>query len=139
MNDSIVNRFKSYFHAHEEHHAEQAEIVVTSPKEMDVTITKQFVCQIHSKQHIDVCALEGGYLEEISINEGQTVKKGDVMFKILPVLYSTKAAAEVAEAKVAQLEYEYTQEVWPKIKSSSRERSSCSTPNGIGPRQRPRW
>ena len=38
-------------------------IVVTNPKTMNVTITQQFVCQIHSKQHIDVCALDSGYLE----------------------------------------------------------------------------
>ena len=39
--------------------------MVTSPKAMDVTITQPFVCQIHSQRHIDVCALDSGYLEEI--------------------------------------------------------------------------
>jgi membrane fusion protein (multidrug efflux system) len=111
MKDYIVGRYQSYFHKHDEHHAEHAEIVVTSPKAMDVTITQQFVCQIHSKQHIDVCALDSGYLEEIAVKEGQAVKKGDVMFKILPVLYKTKAAAEVAEARLAQLEYVFAQQL----------------------------
>ncbi len=111
MKDYIVGRYESYFHKHEEHHEEHPKIVVTSPKVMDVTITQQFVCQIRSKQHIDLCALDSGYLEEISVKEGQAVKKGDVMFKILAVLYSTKAAAEVAEARIAQLEYDYTQKL----------------------------
>src|SRR5689334_10963540 len=48
--------------AHEEgeHHAHQ--IVVTSPIRKDVISTQQYVCQIHSCKHIEVRALEGGYL-----------------------------------------------------------------------------
>ena len=49
--------------------------MVTSPKAMDVTITQQYVCQIRSQRHIDVCALDSGYLEDISVKEGQAVKK----------------------------------------------------------------
>ena len=72
-------------------------VVVTSPLAKDVVITQQFVCQIHSRKHIDVCALETGYLEEIGVKEGQRVKKGDLLFKIVPVLYKGKLDAEVAE------------------------------------------
>ncbi len=57
-------------------------IVATSPKAMDVIITQRYVCQIHAQQHINVCALENGYLEEISVKGGQAVKKGDSLFKI---------------------------------------------------------
>ena len=39
--------------------------MLTSPKAMDVTITQQYVCQIHSRRHINVRALDDGYLEEI--------------------------------------------------------------------------
>ena len=53
---------------------------------MDVAITQRYVCQIHSQRHIDVCALENGYLSEIRVREGQAVKKGDLMFKIVPTL-----------------------------------------------------
>ena len=52
--------------------------------------------------------MDSGYLEEISVKEGQAVKKGDVMFKILPVLYKAKADAEKAEARLAELEYDLT-------------------------------
>ena len=72
--------------------------MVTSPKAKDVTITQQYVCQIHSQRHIKVRALENGYLEEIPVKEGQAVKKGDVMFKIIPTLYKAKLDAELAEA-----------------------------------------
>ncbi len=43
----------------------------------DVTITQDYVCQIHSQRHIDVQAFESGYLEAIPVKEGQAVKKGD--------------------------------------------------------------
>jgi membrane fusion protein, multidrug efflux system len=86
-------------------------IVVTTPKVQDVTITESFVCQIRSQRHIEVRSLDGGYIEEISIHEGQAVKKGDVMFKILPVLYKAKLDAENAKASVAQQKYKYTQQL----------------------------
>ena len=56
-------------------HAEQPDlahhkIVVTSPKAMDLTITQQYVCQIHAQRHINIRALQDGYLEAIKIKEG---------------------------------------------------------------------
>ena len=98
-------------------HAEQPDlehhkIVVTSPMAKDVTITQQYVCQIHSQRHIKVCALENGYLEEIRVKEGQAVKKGDVMFKIVPTLYQAKLDAELAEAKLAELELKNTERLF---------------------------
>ena len=109
----IVGKYESYFHKHEEEeaHHEQHKIVVTSPKAKDVIITQQYVCQIHSQRHIKVRALENGYLEEIPVKEGQAVKKGDVMFKIVPILYKAKLDAEMAEAKLAQLEFNNTKKL----------------------------
>jgi len=86
--------------AHHEHHNK---IVVTSPMAKDVIITQQYVCQIHSQRHIDVCALENGYLEAIEVKEGQAVKTGDVIFKTLPTLYQARLDAELAEVQLAQL------------------------------------
>jgi membrane fusion protein, multidrug efflux system len=87
-------------HAHVEHH----KVVATNPIAKDVTITQQYVCQIRSQRHIEVCALEGGRLDEIPVKEGQAVKTGDTMFRIMPVLYQSKLDAEIAEVKLAQLE-----------------------------------
>ena len=86
--------------------------MVTSPEAKDVIITQHYVCQIHSQRHINVCALENGYLEEISVREGQAVKKGDVMFKIVPVLYKAKLDAELAEAQLAELEFNNTKRLF---------------------------
>jgi len=83
-------------------------IVITSPKAKDVVITQQYVCQIRSRRNIKVCALANGYLEKIHVAEGQPVKKGDVMFEILPTLYKARLAAEEAEARLAELELNNT-------------------------------
>jgi membrane fusion protein (multidrug efflux system) len=83
-------------------------IVVTSPQAMPITITQKYVCQIHSQRHIKVRALERGYLEEIAVHEGQAVKQGDVLFKVIPAVYKAKLDAELAEQEVARLEYEFT-------------------------------
>lgn len=99
-------------HKDEHSHQEQHTIVVTSPITKDVTITQQYVCQIHSRRHINVRALENGYLEEIPIKEGQAVKQGDVLFKIMPTLYQAKLDAEMAEAKLAQLEFNNTKKLF---------------------------
>ena len=105
----IVGQYESNFHKHEEEaHHEEHKIMVTSPIAKDVIITQQYVCQIHSRRHIDVCALEDGYLKAIPIKEGQAVKKGEVMFEILPVLYKAEWDAEVAERDLAELELNYT-------------------------------
>ncbi len=92
-----------------ENHQEHRKIVLTSPKAMDVAITQRYVCRIHSQRHINVRALDTGYLQEISVREGQAVKKGQSMFKILPVLYEAKYEAEKAEALIAQRELNNTE------------------------------
>ncbi len=102
----IAAKLESYFHKHEKSLHEEHKIVVTSPKAQDVVITDSFVCQIRSQRHIEVRALEGGYLAKIWIQEGRTVKTGEVMFKVLPILYEAKANAEQAEAEFAQVEYD---------------------------------
>lgn len=87
-------------------------IVLTSPMAKEVNITQRYVCQIRSQRHINVCALASGYLEPILIKEGQEVKEGDVLFRILPTLYMAKRDAEVAEARVAQVEFNNTQKLY---------------------------
>lgn len=96
----------------EEHHHEAHKITATTPQSRDVTLTQQYVCLIHSQRHIKVRALETGYLEAIPVREGQTVKSGELMFNVIPTLYKARYDAELAEAKVAQLEYNYTKKLY---------------------------
>ncbi|HVX15154.1 MAG TPA: efflux RND transporter periplasmic adaptor subunit [Pirellulales bacterium] len=95
----------------EEHHEEVHKIVPTYPQSQAVTLTQQYVCQIHSQRHIKVRALEMGYLEAITVKEGQAVKEGDLLFKVIPILYQKNAEVRKAEASLAQLEYKYSQQL----------------------------
>ncbi len=101
-------------HSNTEQHTEHPrhKIIVTSPMKKDVISTQQYVCQIHSYRHIEVRALEGGYLEEIPVKEGQMVKQGSTMFRILPTLYEAKLNAEKAEVQLAQIEYNNTERLY---------------------------
>lgn len=98
------SREEAHAEAHRDSAHHEHKILVTSPIVKDVISTQQYVCQIHSCKHIEVRALEGGYLEEIRVKEGQAVKKGELMFKILPILYQAKLDTEVAEAQRIQIE-----------------------------------
>lgn len=95
------------------HHAIH-KIVATSPVRKDVISTQQYVCQIHSCKHIEIRALEGGYLEEVRINEGEMVKKGELMFKIVPTLYQAKLDSEIAEANRIEIELQNAQNLLDK-------------------------
>jgi membrane fusion protein, multidrug efflux system len=87
--------------------SERHTIVVTNPKALDVIITRQYVCQIHAQRHINIRALQDGYLQAIRIKEGQLVKAGDELFSVIPILYEAKYEAEKAEANLADLELGY--------------------------------
>ncbi len=85
----------------EKPHDEAHKITVTTVQAKAVTVTERYVCQIRSHHHIEVRAPEAGYLAEIPIGEGQAVKKGDVMFKVVPILHQARLDAELAEAKLS--------------------------------------
>ncbi len=99
---------------HKEVHVERHKIVVTTPVVQDVVSTQQYVCQVHSCQHIEVKALESGYLEEIKVKEGQTVNEGDTLFTILPTLYQARLNSDLAEAQQVQIEYNNTVKLYEK-------------------------
>lgn len=89
-------------HGGEEHAAHK--IVVTTPVRKSITTTQPYVCQIHSCKHIEIRALNRGYLQEIHVNEGQTVEKGKLLFQIQPIIYQAKLDTDIAEAKRIQIE-----------------------------------
>ncbi|PRP96115.1 efflux RND transporter periplasmic adaptor subunit [Enhygromyxa salina] len=106
---------------HEEEHEVQRKVVLTSPVAKDVVHTQQYVCQIHSRRHIELRALERGYLEEIQVQEGQAVKKGELLFKILPVVYKAKLHADQAELLRADIELRNTKKLYERDVVSDQE------------------
>ncbi|RCR66546.1 efflux RND transporter periplasmic adaptor subunit [Larkinella punicea] len=87
---------------------EETKYLVTSPLKTDTTVTNEFVSQIHSIQHIELRALERGYLQKIFVDEGQAVKKGQLMFQILPIQYQAELQKAQAEANFVEVEYRNT-------------------------------
>lgn len=96
-----------------EHVAEkqEEEFIVTSPVVRDTTIYHEYVCQIHSIQHIELRALEKGYLDKIYVNEGQYVKKGQLLFQIMPLIYQAETLKAEAEVNYAKIEYQNTRQL----------------------------
>ncbi len=93
---------------HEQHHEETGKFQVTRPLRQDTEITEAYVSQIRAIQHIELRALERGYLQGIFVDEGQQVKKGQRMFQIMPVLYQAELQKAEAEANFTRIEYDNT-------------------------------
>lgn len=93
---------------HHEKAEEEQKYLVTTPIRQDTLIHKSYVCQIRSIQHIELRALEKGYLEHINVDEGQHVKKGQLLFRILPVVYQAEAQKAQAELNFVEIEYQTT-------------------------------
>ncbi|MCW5912679.1 MAG: efflux RND transporter periplasmic adaptor subunit [Cyclobacteriaceae bacterium] len=94
---------------HREHHNQEAAIfTVTSPVQNDTVIYQTYVSQIRSIRHIELRALEKGYLQHIFVDEGKSVKKGQLLFQILPVVYQAEAQKAHAEVTFAEIEYQNT-------------------------------
>jgi membrane fusion protein (multidrug efflux system) len=94
--------------SHKKEKETETKFLVTSPIKKDTMITREYVCQIHSIQHIELRALERGYLQEIFVDEGKFVKKGTIMFKIMPLIYQAELQRAQAEANFAEVEYQNT-------------------------------
>lgn len=91
---------------HENH--QESVFVVSTPYVTDTILYHEYVCQIRSIQHIELRALEKGYLQNIYVDEGKLVKKGQLLFQILPVVYQAEAQKAQAELNFAEIEYQNT-------------------------------
>ncbi|MCU0328113.1 MAG: efflux RND transporter periplasmic adaptor subunit [Chitinophagales bacterium] len=79
---------------------------VSTPYFTDTTYNQEFVCQIRAIQHIELRALEKGYLQKIYVDEGQFVRKGQLLFQIKPNIYQAEAQISSSELEFAKIEYE---------------------------------
>ena len=94
-------------HEHQEH-SEQGKFLVTSPLRKDAELTRDYVAQIRAFQHIELRALEKGYLQGVFIDEGQRVAKGAKMFQIMPAIYQAEVQKASAEAELSEIELRNT-------------------------------
>lgn len=86
-------------------------VVLTTPSIMDVPTTQAYVCRMQSRRHIEIRALNEGYLEELPVQEGQAVRAGDRLYTLYPVLYRTRLEAEKAELRLAEINLQNTEKL----------------------------
>ena len=86
----------------------ETKFLVTSPLQMDTSLFHEYVCQIHSVSHIELRSQERGYLQNIYVDEGQFVRKGQLMFQIMPLIYQAEKNKSQAETDFAEIEYKNT-------------------------------
>lgn len=91
---------------------------VISPAVTDTAYSIDYVADIQAIQHIELRARVKGFIEKIHVDEGQTVKKGDILFSISRQEYQAdllKATAAlnnvIAEMKAAEVEWKSTKEL----------------------------
>lgn len=108
---------------HAEDHEEEAHhpIVLTTPAVMDVPVSQGYVSQVHSRRHIEVRALDGGYLQEIPVQEGQAVEEGQLLFKLLPIVYRARLDAHRAELHLADINLRNTRQLFERNVVSDQE------------------
>lgn len=104
---AMVFVFSSCSNEKKEHEAETM-FLVTSPIERDTFVYKEYVGQVHSSSHIELRSQERGFLQKIYVDEGQFVKKGKLMFQIMPLLYQAEVQKAKAEMNFAEIEYKNT-------------------------------
>ncbi|WP_281225738.1 efflux RND transporter periplasmic adaptor subunit [Flavobacterium aquiphilum] len=83
---------------------EAVKFTVTNPVQIDTSFTKQYVSQIRSVRNIEIRAQEKGFLQNIYVDEGQFVKAGQVLFRIMPKVYEAELLRARAEEKAAEIE-----------------------------------
>ncbi len=99
-------------HSAKEEKKEEIIFLATSPIRKDTTLTREYVCQICAIQHIELRALEKGFLQDIFVDEGKFVRKGQRMFKLNPAVYQAEVLEEEAGMRQAQIKLENTKKLF---------------------------
>jgi membrane fusion protein, multidrug efflux system len=82
---------------------------VSKPFVKDLTLNDEYVCQIRAIQHIEIRSLEKGYLQNILVDEGETVHQGQLLFQIKPNVYEADVQKSEAEVELSQIELQNNQ------------------------------
>ena len=82
---------------------------VSKPLLKDLTLNDEFVCQIRAIQHIEIRSLEKGYLQNVLVDEGQSVHQGQLLFQIKPSVYQADVQKSEAEVELSKIELQNNQ------------------------------
>lgn len=88
---------------------------VVNPSLVDTVFTKEYVADVHSLQNVELRTHVKGFIEKIHVDEGQSVKQGQLLFSLTSREFREnllKATANykslVAELKIAEVELKNT-------------------------------
>jgi membrane fusion protein (multidrug efflux system) len=87
---------------------EVTKYTVTTPLKIDTSFDKEYVSQIKAVRNIEIRSQEKGYLQNIYVDEGQSVKAGQLLFRIMPKMYEAELDKAKAEASMAEIELKNT-------------------------------
>src|SRR5574344_404431 len=76
---------------------------VTTPEVTSTSITKDYVANIQSEKNIEIRAQKSGILQDVYVDEGQSVRAGQPLFRILTVGADEeldKSKSEVEQARI---------------------------------------
>src|SRR5271156_5713895 len=82
---------------------------VSKPFVKDLTLNDEYVCQIRAIQHIEIRSLEKGYLQNVLVDEGETVHQGQLLFQIKPTVYEADVQKSEAEVELSKIELQNNQ------------------------------
>ncbi len=95
--------------------------LITSPLVIDTNYISEYVTDIHSIQNVEIRTKIKGYLESIYVDEGASVKSGQLLFSIskegfnLELLKAqAKLKSAIAELKIDQLALENVRKLYEK-------------------------
>lgn len=73
-------------------------------KKQDAIVYRQYSANLEGQQNVEIRPKVTGFIEKIYIDEGQIVKKGQLLFKLETAKLSQDALAEKAKVKAVQVE-----------------------------------
>ena len=81
---------------------------VTTPEVTNTSISKDYVANIQSQKNIEIRAQQGGILQDIYVDEGQMVRAGQPLFRLLMVGAQQEVEKSKAEAEQARIDLQNT-------------------------------
>lgn len=108
----ILLSFVSAAGCKHKHHEEAEALTATHPWRQEVVVSQNYVAQVKAIQHIELRAFEKGYLTHIYVDEGRTIKKGQKMFQVMPMLVRAHYEKAKAEYEATEIEFENTDKLF---------------------------
>jgi membrane fusion protein (multidrug efflux system) len=79
-------------------------LTVMSVKKQDAVINKEYSVNLEGQQNVEIRPKVSGFIQKIYVDEGQPIKKGELLFKLETATLSQDAAAAKARVNVAEVE-----------------------------------